>query len=227
MTSSEMMGHLQAFFPFWPHLSKEQQAFLLQNTTETSYRKGALIYSGEQECVGILPILEGEIRAYLLSEEGREVTLFRLYPGDVCMLSASCVLKDITFDVHIDAQRDCHMLLVGSQAFRQLAEQNVYVDDYGHRVLTERFSDVMWAMQQILFMSFDRRLAVFLLDELAKTDGDTVKVTHEQAARLMGSAREVVSRMLKYFAGEGIVRLSRGGIQILDRQRLRRLAQGK
>ncbi len=78
----------------------------------------------------------------------------------------------------------------------------------------------MWAMQQILFMSFDKRLAIFLIDELAKTGGDTVRLTHEQIAKYMGSAREVVTRMLKYFANEGIVTLSRGAVTVTDREKL-------
>ena len=87
-----------------------------------------------------------------------------------------------------------------------------------------RFSDVMWVMQQILFMSMDKRLAIFLLDEISKTGGDTVHLTHEQIAKYMGSAREVVTRMLKYFSSEGIVELSRGGIKIVDIKRLRSLS---
>ena len=79
------------------------------------------------------------------------------------------------------------------------------------------------SMQQILFMSMDKRLAVFLLDETAKNGTDTVKLTHEQIAKYMGSAREVVSRMLKYFAAEGIVSVSRGGIRLIDKRRLRDL----
>ena len=86
------------------------------------------------------------------------------------------------------------------------------------------FSDVMWVMQQILFMSFDRRLAIFLLDEASKTGSELIHLTHEQIAKDMGSAREVVSRMLKYFSTEGMVELSRGGVKLLDKQKLRRLA---
>ena len=83
----------------------------------------------------------------------------------------------------------------------------------------------MWVMQQILFMSMDKRLAVFLLDETAKNGTDTVKLTHEQIAKYMGSAREVVSRMLKYFAAEGLVSVSRGGIRLIDKSRLRDLVR--
>ncbi|MBQ1255410.1 MAG: winged helix-turn-helix domain-containing protein, partial [Clostridia bacterium] len=87
-----------------------------------------------------------------------------------------------------------------------------------------RFSDVMWVMQQILFMSMDKRLAIFLLDECAKTGSDTVKLTHEQIAKYMGSAREVITRMLKYFVSEGLVSSSRGeGIRLLNKPGLRRL----
>lgn len=83
----------------------------------------------------------------------------------------------------------------------------------------------MWAMQQILFMSMDKRLAVFLWDEISKTEDDTVHLTHEQVARDVGSAREVVSRMLKYFTSEGIVELSRGGIKVIDKKKLRKFAE--
>ena len=89
-----------------------------------------------------------------------------------------------------------------------------------------RFSEVMWVMQQILFMSFDRRLAIFLLDESSKLGSDTIKLTHEQIAKYMGSAREVVSRMMKYFVTEGIVESSRqNGIKIIDKKRLRAIAK--
>jgi CRP/FNR family transcriptional regulator len=83
----------------------------------------------------------------------------------------------------------------------------------------------MWAMQQILFMSMDKRMAIFLWDEMSRTKNDTLKITHEQAARYVGSAREVVTRMLKYFSTEGIVEVSRGGIRILDKAKLFDLTQ--
>ena len=82
----------------------------------------------------------------------------------------------------------------------------------------------MWVMQQILFMSMDKRLAIFLHDESTRLGTDNLTLTHEQIAKYMGSAREVVSRMLKYFSAEGIVQVSRGGIKIIDRQKLKRLA---
>ena len=138
-------------------------------------------------------------------------------------MSASCILKNITFDVHVDAEKDSEVLLINSPAYSALSQKNIYVEAFTLRLTADRFSDVMWAMEQILFMSFDRRLAIFLLDETAKTGTDNLSLTHEQIAKYVGSAREVVSRMLKYFAKEGMVELSRGSIKIVDRQKLKKL----
>ena len=139
----------------------------------------------------------------MLSEEGKEITLYRLGAGDMCVLSASCVLSAITFDVHVDAEEDSEVLLVGSHFFSGLAERNIYVECFAYKIATERFSDVMWAMQQILFMSMDKRLAVFLWDELSKSGDDIIRITHEQTARYIGSAREVVTRDAEIFCAGG------------------------
>lgn len=211
-------------FSFWEHLSTEQQNLLCAGTTSVCYPKGTVIHSGSEDCVGVLLVKSGQLRTYLLSENGRDVTLYRLFADDVCVLSASCVLEAITFDVFIDAEEDTEIFLISSSVFHQLADENIYVKCFGYELATTRFSDVMWAMQQILFMGVDRRLAIFLLDESAKSGTEEIRLTHEQIARYMGSAREVVTRMLKYLAGEGAVELSRGGIRITGKEKLRAFA---
>ena len=144
---------------------------------------------------------------------------------DVCVLSASCVLDAITFDVSVDAEEDSECVVVGSCVLEELSRRIPQVKLFIMEIALSRFSDVMWVMQQILFMSMDKRLAIFLLDESAKTGMDTVKLTHEQIAKYMGSAREVVTRMLKYFSAEGMISATRGeGIKLLDKKRLRALA---
>jgi len=153
------------------------------------------------------------------------VTLYRLSEGDMCVLSASCVLSTITFDVHVDTEVDTQLLLIRATYFEALSERNERVECWAYKLAAERFSDVMWAMQQVLFMSMDKRLAIFLWDEMTRTGNELLTITHEQAARYVGSAREVVTRMLKYFASEGIVELSRGGIKIVDKSKLRSLTQ--
>ena len=159
----------------------------------------------------------------MMSDEGKEITLYRLHKGDMCMLSASCVINSITFDVFVDAEEDSECYVISGPAFAAAAERNPAVKIFALETAVGRFSDVMWVMQQILFMNMDKRLAIFLSDESARTGSDTVTLTHEQIARYMGSAREVVSRMLKYFANEGIVEVLRGGVTILDKKRLRQL----
>ena len=158
-----------------------------------------------------------------LSDSGKEITLYRLFPGDMCMLSASCVLESITFDVTIDAEEDSECLIISGAAYNTLSQKNKDVRIFSLETAVSRFSDVMWVMQQILFMSMDRRLAVFLTDEAARTGSDEILLTHEQIARYIGSAREVVSRMLKYFSAEGFVTVSRKGVRITDKAGLRRL----
>ena len=193
---------LACAFPFWAQLTADEQEMLCRYTRPVHYRKGARVHSPLESCVGILLLRTGQLRAYLLSEDGRDVTLYRLFGGEVCILSASCVMDSVNVDLYIDAEEDTEALCISAGIFRRL-------------------------MQQILFMSADRRLAIFLTDELAKTGGDEVRMTHDQMAKYMGSAREVVSRMLKYFAQEGWVRLYRGGVQVLDKPKLQQLARGE
>ena len=210
-------------FPFWNEISKSDRDFICQNSFALTYPKGAGIHDGN-ECSGVIFVRSGSLRLYMMSEEGREITLYRLHKGDMCMLSASCVLQTITFDVFVNAGENSECYVIGGPAFAEISARNPQVRIFALETAVSRFSDVMWVMQQILFMSMDKRLAIFLADESARTNSDTITLTHEQIARYMGSAREVVSRMLKYFANEGIVEASRGGIKILDKKRLRKLA---
>ena len=159
------------------------------------------------------------------SEDGRDITLFRIDVGEACVLSASCFMQEITFEILIDAEKDSEVLVIPTAVIRRLSQENIYVENFIYKQAAERFSDVMWTMQQILFMSFDKRLAVFLVDEAAKTGEDTLTMTHDQIARYTGSAREVVSRMLKYFEKENLVELARGRVKLANKKKLQELAR--
>lgn len=209
-------------FPFWEELSTQDRKCICENSTDYIFPKGAKLHD-DTECSGVFLILKGCLRVYIMSEEGKEITLYRLYKGDMCMLSASCVPQSVTFDVFIDAEEDSECYVISGPAFAAVSEKNQNVKIFTLEKAVSRFSDVMWVMQQILFMSMDKRLAIFLLDECARIGSDTVSLTHEQIARYMCSAREVVSRMLKYFANEGIVEVSRKEVKILDKKRLHNL----
>lgn len=223
MLNTDDIQLLKETLTFWDHLSKTQQHILTSNATVSRHKKGESIHNADYQCIGMLIVKTGCLRVYILSEDGREITLYRIGSNETCVLSASCVLQSITFDVHIDAVTDCELIQVNSAAVSLLMNDNIYVEAYAYKLITERFSEVMWAMQQILFMSFDKRLAIFLLDESAASHSDDIKLTHEQIAKLMGSAREVVTRMLKYFASEGYVALSRGTVTLTDKNKLKKL----
>ena len=226
-TTTEHRDCLAKGFPFWNDLTPDEQDMLCRYTRPVHYAKGARVHSPLESCVGILLLRSGQLRAYLLSEDGRDVTLYRLFGGEVCILSASCVMDSVNIDLYIDAEEDTEAYCISAGVFRSLMQQNVEVRCFAYQMTAERFSDTMWTMQQILFMSADRRLAIFLADELAKIGGDDVRLTQDQMAKYMGSAREVVSRLLKYFAGEGIVKLYRGGVTVTDKDRLTKIAHGE
>ena len=223
LENEELVALFKDNFPFWEKLSQTEKETFVNSSQYISFRKGTNIHNGN-ECTGIILIRTGSLRLYILSDEGKEITLYRLFPGEMCMLSASCVLNNITFDVFVDAEENSECIIVGGCAYAALSERCDAAKIFALETALARFSDVMWVMQQILFMSMDKRLAIFLLDEISKVGGDTVHLTHEQIAKYMGSAREVVTRMLKYFSSEGIVELSRGGIKITDIKKLRNLA---
>ena len=224
MNEQELTELFAMTFPFWDQMTKIDQATFLRSSHYMRFPKGTNVHDGN-ECTGVILIKSGSLRLYLLSEDGKEITLYRLFPGDMCILSASCVLETITFDVFIDSEENSECVVVGGCAYEDLARRMPEAKIFALETAVSRFSDVMWVMQQILFKSMDQRLAIFLLDEAAKNGTDTVKLTHEQIAKYMGSAREVVSRMLKYFASEGMISVSRtSGIQLLDKKRLRALA---
>ncbi len=220
----ELKEQLLDHFEAWSELSEKEQTQMLRESQLLDYPKGTNIHGGGNTCAGLIFIMSGTLRTYMISDEGREITLYRLKHGDVCVLSASCVLSTITFEVHIDAEEDTRILLISSTYFSEMFESNESIRCFSYKLATERFSDVMWAMQQILFMSMDKRLAIFLWDEIAASSNKEkpiIRYTHEQIAKYTGSAREVISRMLKYFSDEGIVELSRGEIKILNKAKLK------
>lgn len=211
--------------PFWGALTEQERDIVQKSAFLRRYEKGAQVHSGGQECLGLLLVLSGEIRTYLLSGEGREITLFRLYPGDVCVLSASCVLSQISFDTQLTAQQDTQVLVIPASVVALLRDTNLAARCYLYELATQRFSDVMWAMQQLLFRQLDQRLAAFLLAEYRRTGSPTVAMTHEQLAQQISSAREAVARILKQFAEDGLVELKRGAITLLNPAGLESLQQ--
>lgn len=213
------------YFPIWDKLTSSQQQRLASTAEVLRVKSGTVIHNGSMDCLGPLVIRSGQLRVYILSSEGREITLYRLFERDTCLFSSSCVMPDIQFDVIIESEKDSEMWVISAGLFKQLMEESVVVANYANQLISSRFTEVMWLMGQIMWQSFDKRLATFLLEESALEDTPVLKTTHEKIAGHMGTAREVVTRMLRYFQSEGMVKLTRGAVEITDRQKLQQLAQ--
>ena len=212
--------------PFWDTLSEEEQTALAEGSVRSAIPKGTITQRSQQGCRGMLLLLSGQLRVYIVSEEGREVTLYRVRGGEACVLSSFCLMDAIVFDVLIEAVEDCQALTLPTGVLEPIMRRRPEVELYLYKTASSRFSDVMWTMQQILFMGADQRVAIFLREEFERS-GPELRLTHEELARYIGSAREVVTKVLGYFAQEGIVSLSRGKITLLDPEKLRRLTEGK
>lgn len=209
--------------PFWPNLTEPQRELARRGARLAQYDRGALVHGCDGQCLGMIRVQTGRLRACMLSDDGREITLYRLTDGDACVLAAACVIRQITFEVQLVADAPTELLILGAHVFQQLTAENIHVECCMYRLATERFSDVMWAMQQLLFTSFDKRLAQYLWDESNHARAP-VRATHEQIARDTGAVRETVTRMLRHFADDGIVSLGRGTVTVTDAEKLRRLA---
>ena len=216
---------LEAFFPgVWDKLTGAQRRALEAAASPRRLEAGEQL-SGAGECVGLLAVRSGRLRAYMISDTGREITLYRLFERDICLFSASCVMRGLQFDVSIEAEQPSEVLVVSPEVYKRVMEESAPLANYTNELMASRFSEVMWLVEQILWKSFDRRLAAFLLEESALESSDELRITHERIAAHLGTAREVVTRMLRYFQSEGLVSLSRGPARIAARQGLEALAE--
>lgn len=211
------------YFPIWDQLSLTQKDCILDSLIERQIKKGTMIHNGSMDCTGLLLVKHGQLRAYILSDEGREITLYRLFDRDMCLFSASCIMRSIQFDVVIEAEKDTDLWVIPAEIYKNIMAESASVANYTNELMASRFSDVMWLMEQIMWKSLDKRVAAFLLEESAIEESTELKITHETIANHLGSHREVITRMLRYFQSEGMVRLSRGSVTVIDEARLRQL----
>ena len=211
------------YFPIYNKLTAEEQELLSRVAYKRTAPAGTLLHNGSDMCLGLLVIRSGQLRAYITSAEGREVTMYRLFDRDICLLTASCVMNNIQFDITITAEKETEFWVIPPNVYKDLTERSAVVANYTNQVMAAHFTDVMWLMEQIMWKSFDKRLAKFLLEESNLEGTGELKITHEKIANHLGTAREVVTRMLRYFQSEGMVKLTRGGIEILDEDKLAQL----
>ena len=210
----------QSVFPVWDKLNKNQQNRIMGSLIEKSVKKGEIIHNGNMDCTGLFLIKSGQLRAYILSDEGREITIYRLFDRDMCLFSASCMMRSIQFEITIAAEKETQLWVIPVEVYKSIMEESAPVANYTNELMASRFSDVMWLIEQVMWKSMDKRGAMFLLEEAAIEGTNELKLTHEIIANHLGSHREVITRMLRYFQSEGMVKLSRGTVQILDEEKL-------
>ncbi len=216
----EDIEYLKNNLPFWDKLNHLEKKEIINNTENVKVLKKESVYSGKNNCTGIALIKKGLLRAYLLSESGKELTLYKLYDNEFCVLSSSCFIKNLTFDVHINSYEDSELLLIKPEHFSKLIEKNMHIENFVYKTIVERFSDVMWTVEQNLFLTLEKRVSNYLLDEISKRSSNVLELTHYEIANNIGSAREAVSRVLKTFSIKGIIKLKRNKIEILDKSAL-------
>ena len=214
------------YLPVFDQLTKSQQDALTSSAFVRKFSKGDLLHNGSQNCTGLLLVLSGQIRAFTISDDGREITMYRLFERDICLFSASCIMNSIQFDITVSAEKETKVLVIPSEVYKSIMDVSAPLANYTNEVMASRFSDVMWLIDQIMWKSFDKRLASFLLDEANIEGMNVLKITHEEIGNHLGNPREVVTRMLKYFVSEGAVKLSRGTIEIVDESKLANIAEG-
>lgn len=213
----------QDYFPIWNQLNTSQQEQILGSLMTRNVPKGTVVHNGSMDCSGLFVIQSGQLRAYILSDEGREITIYRLFERDMCLFSASCIMRSIQFDVTVEAEKDTELWVIPADVYKSIMEESAPVANYTNELMATRFSDVMWLIEQVMWKSLDKRVASFLLEEASIEGTNNLKTTHETIANHLGTHREVITRMLRYFQSEGMVKLSRGTVEIIDAKKLETL----
>ncbi len=213
------------YFPVWGQLAPQQRDMLSQAAVRHNIERGTVLHNGATDCVGLLLVCSGQLRAFILSDEGKEITVYRLFERDICLFSASCMMRSIQFDITISAEKDTQLWIIPSQVYQEVMKQSAALAGFTNEIMASRFSDVMWLLEQVMWKSFDKRLAAFLLEEASIEENNCLKITHESIGNHLGSPREVVTRMLRYFQSEGMVKLSRGMVEIVNKDALQALSE--
>ncbi len=206
---------------FFEKLPNEAKSLIRSSLKIKEYQKDDIIHQNHQDCSGLIIIENGVIRAYINSETGKEITLYKLYENDICLFSASCALQNIGFSIHISCETDTKVAIIPIDTFNILNNEFKGFSDYVNKILSERFSDIMWLLEQVVFENMEKRLASYLLEET--DESNILKVTHEKIANDLGTAREVISRLLKHFERDELLVLKRNSIQIINEEKLFKL----
>jgi len=215
---------LKNYLPFFKDLNAEQKDKLVNSSYTAFCTKGKSLRSRKDDCLGFVTVKSGRIRVYITSEEGKEITLYRLLERDMCLFSASCAMSNIQFDVMLEAEEDTEVVIISPCVYKELMDTSLPVAKYTNELLSARLSDVMWLMDRVLNQRLDSRLAAFLLEESNLRESDVITITQQQLANHLGTAREVITRMLKHLQKEGCIDIKRGTVLLKAKDKLDKIA---
>ena len=220
MLDKNELGFLSENLSSWGNLTDEQKREVESCAFVASYEKGKKLYGEKKECLGLVLIKSGQLRSFITSKDGKEIGLYRLLSLDVCILTASCMIRNINFDINVEVEKEAVVFVIPTVCFNKLSEGNAYVKNFTLELVSARFSEVMWVFDQYVFGTAAGRLASFLLNQANLEGTDMLKITHEYIANDLGTAREVITRLLKHFSSEGLVELGRGSVTVLNKAKL-------
>ncbi len=211
----------EALVTLYPVLAK-LPAGLLQRIGDSlqilSVASGTAVFDERQPCRGFPFVLGGAIRVIKVSAGGRELPLYRVMAGESCIISSSCLLGHADYNARGVAEGPTTLALLPRALFDEMLGEEGF-RDFVFALFSERMAELMQLVEEVAFRKLDQRLAALLLGK-----GRVVHATHQQLADELGSVREMVSRLLKGFAEQGLVRLGREQVELLDAAGLRRVA---
>lgn len=209
---------LENRFPFLKNAPGEVKQQLLQHAVVKQVPAGEIICWEGDRCSQLALILSGSVRVYKVGENGREITLYRIEENESCILTASCILSQTRFPAIAVVESPVQAVLIPAPILRDWVERYEVWRDYVFGLLSRRLSTVIATVEEVAFRRVDARIAEFLASLTEKQV--ELRITHQEIAFELGTAREVVSRILKDFEQEKIIALSRGAITILNRPAL-------
>lgn len=209
--------------PFWKDLSENEKEVIAGSLMKKTYTKNTAFAHSGDDCTGFLIVKSGQLRVYSHSPEGKQITLYRLLDMDSCIFSASCMLNNINFEINIDIEHDSEILIIPADIFNDISNNNLAVKSFVLDLVSSRFSDVMWILEQYVFTNMASRLSGVLLDQISLAGSDSLNLTHDLIAKELGTAREVVTRLLKQFQADNLVKISRNKVEIIDKNGLKKI----
>ena len=215
--SRETVERLRQLYPGISAMDETLDGRLFENAQTVNVPAGDVAFRKGDACSNFILVLEGCVRVQLSSEGGREVTLYRVRPGDTCALTTSCLVGKEDYPAEAVVEEDVTALMIPDQEFRQALLDSEVFRLFVFRGFSGRLCAIVSRMEAVTLKTIDERL----VEQLLKGDSDLLSnITHQVLATEIGTAREVVSRKLRRFEADGLIRSSRGRIEILNRDKL-------